>query len=642
MHNTELLKEIDKFYTTRMYNYALMINGQWGCGKTFFVKEVLIPHLKKHEKHPETVYISLYGISNIQDVSSALLLKSLKDKTDKVIDTDGKVFKVGSFFASNLVKTILHKYEISTDGVDNTLENLMNFDNTIVIFDDLERCNCDVNQVLGFINNFVEHSNASVIIVANEEEIGRVSNNNNYELQMLLAMNPNLLIEKDDLDSQHASSNSKDSNNKSLLLKDVELRRAELFNSRNKYLLIKEKVIGRTIEYEPDINEVFSNLTAKVSNEILKACISSEMETLVNYAYHDNHKNIRTFQFFLEKITCIFEIIENKYQALHSELVKYCYRTSIKYMSGKKMPVWKEEIGLQRFGDFWDVHDYLSGFRFVDDLVQGRVVDTTSVKKLLSDYEKQVVEEGKLKDDPLKKLQGWSTAEDEEVRSWLINIKAKIDNNDYSLLLFPKILQLIVNFESRKIFKKECEEIWNSMRSFAQTVDAEKLTPLTYGDFFTFQDSEAAKELFSNRQKELVDIIGQRNKTSEEITYNQAIQDKNKWADNLYEITTCSSNLNGHSFVYWLNTDDIVQLIVNCKNEQLYSFRMALHALYKSNRLYYHNKVDDLQQLQKLLQAIKAIEPLEFGEIKKIKIKWLVLNLEEYIEDLSSYAKTSE
>src|SRR5690606_22201504 len=41
----------------------------------------------------------------------------------------------------------------------------------LFIFDDLERCDLPINRVLGYINEFVEHEDRKVIIIANEKEI---------------------------------------------------------------------------------------------------------------------------------------------------------------------------------------------------------------------------------------------------------------------------------------------------------------------------------------------------------------------------------------------------------------------------------------------------------------------------------------
>lgn len=42
-----LLSTIERFVEHRMYQYALLIDGEWGSGKTFFVQEYLIPFLKE-------------------------------------------------------------------------------------------------------------------------------------------------------------------------------------------------------------------------------------------------------------------------------------------------------------------------------------------------------------------------------------------------------------------------------------------------------------------------------------------------------------------------------------------------------------------------------------------------------------------
>ncbi len=74
--NDEQIKEaIDHFIEHRLYHYALMINGAWGCGKTYFTNEVLIPHLRK--KHPDVNYISLYGIKDPGEIANKLCEKAI-------------------------------------------------------------------------------------------------------------------------------------------------------------------------------------------------------------------------------------------------------------------------------------------------------------------------------------------------------------------------------------------------------------------------------------------------------------------------------------------------------------------------------------------------------------------------------------
>src|ERR1700722_20046552 len=54
----------------------------------------------------------------------------------------------------------------------NIKEFLNKFRAKVYVFDDLERSEAPINKVLGYINQFVEHGSAKVIILENEQEIG--------------------------------------------------------------------------------------------------------------------------------------------------------------------------------------------------------------------------------------------------------------------------------------------------------------------------------------------------------------------------------------------------------------------------------------------------------------------------------------
>ena len=52
-------------------NYAIMIDGEWGIGKTFYIKKVL-------KKIENSIYISLNGVSTINSLSKILYVEVLK------------------------------------------------------------------------------------------------------------------------------------------------------------------------------------------------------------------------------------------------------------------------------------------------------------------------------------------------------------------------------------------------------------------------------------------------------------------------------------------------------------------------------------------------------------------------------------
>lgn len=74
-------------------------------------------------------------------------------------------------------------------------------EDTVLIFDDLERAKINVNELLGFINGFVEHQHLKTIIICNEQELE--DSLDNIELKYLIAANNNITfthpISTDDL-----------------------------------------------------------------------------------------------------------------------------------------------------------------------------------------------------------------------------------------------------------------------------------------------------------------------------------------------------------------------------------------------------------------------------------------------------------
>lgn len=89
----DIVKEIVNYVDETLYNYAVMIDGEWGCGKTYFIQERLYKALETHEnnrwqserdyKKRKVIYISLYGIKSLDEVTKQLFMESLIAKSGK-------------------------------------------------------------------------------------------------------------------------------------------------------------------------------------------------------------------------------------------------------------------------------------------------------------------------------------------------------------------------------------------------------------------------------------------------------------------------------------------------------------------------------------------------------------------------------
>ena len=86
----EIIKNaIDVYIQEEKSDYAIMLNGLWGCGKTYFVKNELIDDLED-KFNRDVVYISLFGINNLDDLYNNIALQILNIKTTEYLDESNR------------------------------------------------------------------------------------------------------------------------------------------------------------------------------------------------------------------------------------------------------------------------------------------------------------------------------------------------------------------------------------------------------------------------------------------------------------------------------------------------------------------------------------------------------------------------
>lgn len=182
--NNQIFDFLNEYANLPSPQYAVLLRGKWGCGKTYFVKHWL-EEFDKSDKLPanensielKPIYVSLFGMREISDIKSAI---------DRCVNPffyskTGKILKIAGRIASKIIfKTEL---DIDKDGKSETsfsgaLDSLSIFENDnkdevkgvkFIIFDDLERCQIPMKQLLGFINYFVEHCDCHVVVVGEEK-----------------------------------------------------------------------------------------------------------------------------------------------------------------------------------------------------------------------------------------------------------------------------------------------------------------------------------------------------------------------------------------------------------------------------------------------------------------------------------------
>jgi hypothetical protein len=263
--NTEQV-EIIRQYLNIETNYAVIINGQYGIGKTHFYKNHLSPKIcevplpKDANKRFIPIHISLFGFKSLEEIQGAIFVELYP-----LLKKKGLKLAVG--ICKSLIRGIT---QINGGGdIDKYIGDLsqeaddwLKYDELVICFDDLDRKSesLDLRDVFGFINSLVENQGAKILIIANEEQLIK--------------------------DTKYSSS-------------------------------LREKVIGVSIQFEPNIEEVYNqiietkySISSKSFYEYLKCNCSSIIEII-----QINQNNFRNLIFFLEHFRTLYYSLEIEFQS---------------------------------------------------------------------------------------------------------------------------------------------------------------------------------------------------------------------------------------------------------------------------------------------------------------------------------------
>jgi len=280
--------------------YAVLLKGKWGTGKTWFIKKTLQNLTDKGGKH---LYISLYGISSYDEIESEFFKQLHPLLSSKSMALTGKI-------AKGLLKTTL-KIDFDDDGKSdgsisvqtpniNLPEYLTNTSDFVLIFDDLERASISLENILGYINHFVEHQGYKVVIIANEEEI---------------------------------------------LSQQQHKEKTELT-----YRRIKEKLIGKTFEVSPDLFDALDNFISGISCESIRDLYTSNINLVAEYYELSLYRNLRHLKQALWEFERLADYLTEEAKeknGLLEHLLKTFLILSFEIKSGNILP---EDIKLLRSG----------------------------------------------------------------------------------------------------------------------------------------------------------------------------------------------------------------------------------------------------------------------------------------------------
>ena len=237
--NKHIEEYLDYYFDGKKnFEYAVLLNGAWGSGKTWFIKKYIE---RQESKGKKVAYISLNGLSKTSDIDDEIfrcIHPKLASKGAKIL---GKVAKgaLKVAFRFDWDGDSKHDGQISTSIPNIVLPDYLKITaKFILVFDDLERCELKKEEILGYINYFVEQEGIKTLIVSNEEEI-----------------------------------------------KDNE-----------EYARKKEKLIGATFSYTEDQDLAIQSILNEVNFEELKRLLNTHLGLIKQTFNQVGYKNLRSFK----------------------------------------------------------------------------------------------------------------------------------------------------------------------------------------------------------------------------------------------------------------------------------------------------------------------------------------------------------
>lgn len=435
----KIIKSIQVYINENMSDYAIMINGAWGSGKTYFVKNELIPEL---EQDKPVIYISLFGIKTIDDLVNVMSLHILNiysnERAQKRANLNGNSFrqinsrnisstsKVTTTLMSLISKDLklVPKGEDTKAFVSDLQKNSIKFNRYIFIFDDFERSIIDKIELLGFFDELVEQNNAKVIIVCNESKITNA---------------------REEKSANNAQQENNESDDKRLV---------------DDYRLYKEKVIGLTVKYEANLYSVYETVLMKETNNDNTFSLLLQYKNDILELFKITHSiNIRTLMFTFKRFKELREEIESVFQTNKKDMTYFDEYVSIIMLNvvtaslsykdlGKNIldilknkdtiACYFSSEGLNDDVKNFDMTNYVRVSRFVNKYIYSYLLD---YKLLIEDIDRYIEEKVNDTQDIANKVNNIFYIEDDEcaVRK-LLAVLDDIEKNKYCLGVYPRIL----------------------------------------------------------------------------------------------------------------------------------------------------------------------------------------------------------
>lgn len=572
-------------------HYALLISGKWGSGKTFLWKNVLSKKVEAKKLKP--IYLSLNGIKSSNEIESILISNVIFQRIDnKYLKNVLSLTRNGLNILGNVFAGGSQLEDLGK-GVD-IKEDMSDY---VICFDDLERCCMPVKETLGLINDFTEHKKAKVIICVNEKE----------------------------------------------------------FENDTSYNQIKEKIVGRTLKYNANYDEILSSYLSQIDNLEYKEFIENKKTIIIDFFNNHKVENLRTLIFYLDTVFSLFSYYKNENTTLQNNMLFFTAIICNEFKNGyitlanleKRQGIDSDILFSMKSSNFLDTFKKEKEQKEYKDNFYDKYLSTTSELQLytFSDAIYEFILTGYLNQDSLqqeisnrngyyveseeqkitRKLHQFRLLEEDEFNDTIEELLEDCKNGKYNIYEYNTFFSYLNYFVKNNLIKYSKEEIEELLiDAIEKSKDEVEVNDREMGNIIHFTETENFNKVQSkifevHNSKKVFDFKEDSIRLSDIIS--NEIDSLNNYID-----TTLSKNNRLFEFVdftpFW---EKFVQL----PNKDIVKFHQALKEKY--NIGYLTSRKDELpffenfkNELENYLQAnpqssIKNLVMKELLEVVKSK-----------------------
>lgn len=555
MDITSLNNFIEEYYNSCSFG-SIMVTSDWGTGKSYYLENDLKPYLE--QKNVRTLVVSLHGLSNSFEVSKAIYLEYLlfkaKAKPKKIVR---KKAKVAALAVKTVVKGVASYFNVDINCSEQDLLNLyesIDFNNLLLVLEDVERTKMDSVELLAYINNLVEYDNVKVLLIANEKELKN--------------------------------------------------------KGGDEYKAIKEKTVCDTRDFTPDVPKAITNILKKCKSKLMCDFLNSEndndvfskkIENEITHVAKFDSVNLRSVIYGCDKIDKILNFCSKKSNSLFltnliiSVLV---FTQKLKRGDVLKWESLNEEssakLGTYTYPLFKFAYDYI-----VHDYLDQKALNVAE-ESFLTFLEKEKMKS--MFSSIYKVISECYLRPEIEVKEAIDKLLLSLKQNTVPLNNYFNLANYLIFIKNCMSYDKQINECLSLMLENVSGLEEEEVGKMGFLGGIALE-SQKENEEFEEFRSKFSEIVKKNNLNPLMFSYD--LKDLDSFCDGVAK--SHEKYIMERSFASRIDSKRLGNLLKQCSAAQINEIRRAYLSVYSFSNIkeYFFNDKDSIKELLDIVSKMK-------------------------------------